>query len=256
MKKDNITDINEYRSLHNSDMGDNLNNAPDILEEELSEELIQAYLDAADIDTPKLWARVEAGFDREYADMLATGADLNNDYTQTEEAYSKKTDTGKAYRRVIAGKYIGMAAAVILIIILAIPAIMSGFGGRTKSDESLMDSIEYETESDSGYSVEANMEASMESEAGMENSIESNMQTGMKDNMESNMQTGMDDVSADEETIDAADGTAAESVAGDADKTSNSGSTEAEVRDDDASDESFEFVLTFCIGYLRQFIAK
>lgn len=97
MKEDNKIDITEYINPDN----------------ELSDEMIQAYLDAADIETPDLWNGIEAGFDRE----------LNN--------LERERKLQKARRR----KYAGIAAAAVLITIIALPVIlMSGRSKESKSD--------------------------------------------------------------------------------------------------------------------------
>lgn len=86
MKKDNKIDLTEYINPEN----------------ELSEEMIQAYLDAAEMDTPDLWTDVAAGYEKEYKELI------------------KERQLNKARRK----KYWGVAAAVLLVTIIVVPVIM------------------------------------------------------------------------------------------------------------------------------------
>lgn len=86
MEKDNRIDITEYINPEN----------------ELSEEMVQAYLDAAEREAPDLWNSIEAGFDMEL------------------ETLNHERKLKKARRR----KYAGIAAAVIMITAIAVPVIL------------------------------------------------------------------------------------------------------------------------------------
>ena len=138
---------------------------------ELSDEMIQAYLDAADMDTPDLWSRIEDGFDREYADMQNEGMQTNNTSIQQdgmkqdddvinvpeimENTSNIENDNGSMdnvvqfgkYRfRAKKKKYFGIVAAVILVAIIAIPVLKLGSGGRTKSGDTIDNSVKGEFE--------------------------------------------------------------------------------------------------------------
>lgn len=115
MKKNNITEFDEYKS-NNFNMPDN----PEI--EELSDEMIDAYLNAIDLETPDLWNRIEVGFEKEYSQMLS---ETNTNVIE----FSNNTAVKK---RKASRRYMGLVAAVILITIIAIP--IMNLGGRTKSD--------------------------------------------------------------------------------------------------------------------------
>ncbi len=113
-RSNNITNINEYRenimpdtSAFNID-----NQATENMEEFVSEEFVNAYLQATGQNTPDLWSRIEAGFEIEAGDIR-------------REQRARATRTKKV---------LGFVAAVALITIIAIPVMMMGIGGE-KSEE-------------------------------------------------------------------------------------------------------------------------
>ncbi len=129
MKKNNITDINEYKK----NMSDSTLDAAlkDVSEanadvEQLSDEMLEAYLDNIDMEIPDLWNRIETGFD----------AELSN-------SESKQTRVVK-WRR-----YAGIAAAV-LVIAIAIPVVLLN-NRSNKSDLNYIMEYEDKGNSDDGY---------------------------------------------------------------------------------------------------------
>lgn len=87
--------------------------------EALSEQEMNAYLSMTDEDTPDLWAKIEEGFAKE------TEKVKNNENDKVTNITSKKIKT----------KYIGILAACVLAVIIAIPVLGGAMGGRTKSDQ-------------------------------------------------------------------------------------------------------------------------
>ena len=127
MKKDNITDLNEYKSQSLQE---------NIPVEELSDEMLNAYFQAADMDTPDLWSKIEEGYKAEYLNI-------------EREKYIKK-----ASRR----KVTGIVAAAVLITIIAVPMLMLGGNrGDTKSNDMITneDSIKYQDAETDGVMNEA-----------------------------------------------------------------------------------------------------
>lgn len=84
----------------------------DNVEEFVSEEFVNAYLNATNQNTPDLWSRIEAGFEEE-----ARGIIVNQ---KVKSARIKKT--------------VGFVAAAALITVIAVPVMMMGMGGE-KSEE-------------------------------------------------------------------------------------------------------------------------
>ncbi|MGN0151945.1 MAG: hypothetical protein ACI39Q_05680 [Wujia sp.] len=87
--------------------------------EEMNDEMLQAYMEASDMETPDLWDRVEQGFEQEMADI--------RDEKTIQFVPGKK----KAVWR----RYAGLAAAVLLCVIL-IPAVVRS---NIKSGEKSID---------------------------------------------------------------------------------------------------------------------
>lgn len=98
----NIYDIND---IHN--------------EEEFTDEMLQAYLDNVDVETPDLWERIEAGFDAE----IENSADAKKNST--------KSSTGgrQGLRR-----YAGLVAAIVVCTIVIPVAMLSNKNKNTKND--------------------------------------------------------------------------------------------------------------------------
>lgn len=101
MKDNNVIDFNLINEENNG----------------ISEEMLQAYMNATDIDTPDLWERIDAGFLPEY------------------ENYSKEQVKQKKIKKQIKKKYFVMAAAVVLVVLIAIPVML---GGRNKSEDNVL----------------------------------------------------------------------------------------------------------------------
>lgn len=107
--------------------------------EALSEQEMNAYLSMTDEDTPDLWARIEEGFAEEAGNVKNNGNDKVTNIT------SRKIKT----------KYIGILAACVLAVVIAIPVLGGAMGGRKKSGNYVskdMDNAEYE---DTAYPTEA-----------------------------------------------------------------------------------------------------
>ncbi len=123
----NITDINEYQNNIMPDTtGANIYNAAsnmsmstsdiaanDNVEEFVSEEFVNSYLQATNQNTPDLWSRIEAGFQEEVWDMVAE----------------------KRRRNARVLKTVGYVAAAALITLVAIPAMLLSMGGSNTKDE-------------------------------------------------------------------------------------------------------------------------
>lgn len=86
--------------------------------EALSEQEMNAYLSMAEEDTPDLWDRIEDGFAREAGNVK----DSKNDKVRS-------ITSGRMKR-----KYIGIIAACVLAVVIAIPVLGGAMGGRNKSD--------------------------------------------------------------------------------------------------------------------------
>lgn len=87
--------------------------------EELNDEMLEAYLKLSDEQIPDLWNRIEAGYE--------------------EEIKTIKKEKNKKH---MVQKYIGLAAAVLFVVIIAIP--VSGVMNNKKSD-SRSDKVENKT---------------------------------------------------------------------------------------------------------------
>lgn len=110
MEKNNVTNLNEYKSEYLFE--DNI--------EQMTPEMLEAYERAMDMNTPDLWSRIEAGYDREYATI------------ESERKLEKKRRT----------KTLTAIAAAILIIVIAVPVMTmqnskkeSKGKDKTKNDE-------------------------------------------------------------------------------------------------------------------------
>lgn len=104
----NIYDIND---IHN--------------EEELTDEMLQAYLDNVDIETPDLWERIEAGFDAE----IENSADAKKNST-------KGNTGGRQELR----RYAGLVAAIVVCAIVIPVAMLNSNNKNTKNDNAAYDS--------------------------------------------------------------------------------------------------------------------
>mgnify|MGYP007039780800 CR=1 FL=1 len=104
----NIYDIND---IHN--------------EEELADEMLQAYLDNVDVETPDLWERIEAGFDVE----IENSADAKKNRT------NGNTGGRQGLRR-----YAGLVAAIVVCAIVIPVAMLSSNNKNTKNDNVAYDS--------------------------------------------------------------------------------------------------------------------
>lgn len=104
----NIYDIND---IHN--------------EEELTDEMLQAYLDNVDVETPDLWERIEAGFDVE----IENSADAKKNRT------NGNTSGRQGLRR-----YAGLVAAIVVCAIVIPVAMLSSNNKNTKNDNVAYDS--------------------------------------------------------------------------------------------------------------------
>ncbi len=153
MKKDNNITENTYNNMVDFNQFVNTDN-------ELSEEMLQAYLDVADMDTPDLWSRIDAGYDREVIHI--------NDEKKINKKHNKKI--------------ISFIAAAVLLTLIALPVVM--LGGRSnekdmvtekaKDEEIAFEAADTESAADMEYAeaaVEEN-EATMEMvEAPAENAV-------------------------------------------------------------------------------------
>ena len=154
----NITNINEYRehimpdttgyniytaaqNLQNGTLGTvpyadySANN----MEEFVSQEFVNSYLQATDIRTPDLWNRIEAGFELEAGDVI-----------EQHKLKSKRTR-----------KVLGFVAAAAVITIIAVPVLMFGSGGA-KSEDIMYSTTELCVD---GYCEETNDSVAMEAPA-------------------------------------------------------------------------------------------
>lgn len=104
----NIYDIND---IHN--------------EEELTDEMLQAYLDNVDVETPDLWERIEAGFDVE----IENSADAKKNRT------NGNTGGRQGLRR-----YAGLVAAIVVCAIVIPVAMLSSNNKNSKNDNVAYDS--------------------------------------------------------------------------------------------------------------------
>lgn len=184
MKKDNKITENTYNNMVDFNQYINPDN-------ELSEEILQAYLNATDIETPDLWSRIDAGFDSEVTQ-------INN-----EKKLNKKRNK----------KFITFIAAAFLITLIAIPIVM--LGGRSNEKDMVTEGIKsediaFETmEEESVAATEYAEESAEENEAAME-------EAPVEDMQESDNETVMstDDVenSVESAPTDVADGNADEGI--------------------------------------------
>ena len=89
--------------------------------EALSEQEMNAYLSLVQEDTPDLWDRIEDGFAREAENVKDNGNDKVINITS----------------RKMKRKYIGIIAACVLAVVIAIPVLGGAMGERNKSDNSV-----------------------------------------------------------------------------------------------------------------------
>lgn len=112
MNNNNITDLNEYK---------NQNLQAEVVEE-FSDEMVQAYIDAAGMDTPDLWNKIDAGFESECATI------------RVEKQQKKQV------RKKVRKKVTGIVAAAVLLTVIAIPVM--ALMGNSKGEKEK--SIDYE----------------------------------------------------------------------------------------------------------------
>ena len=142
MKKDNKITENTYNNMVDFNQYVNPDN-------ELSEEMLQAYLDATDMETPDLWSRIDAGFDSEVTQ-------INN-----EKKLNKKRNK----------KFITFIAAAVLLTLIALPIAM--LGGRSNEKDMVTEGIKdediaFEAEAESAAADMDATEASFEENAAMD----------------------------------------------------------------------------------------
>lgn len=146
MKKDNKITENTYNNMVDFNQYVNPDN-------ELSEEMLQAYLEAADMETPDLWSRIDDGFDSEVTQ-------INN-----EKKLNKKRNK----------KFITFIAAAVLLTLIALPIAM--LGGRNNEKDMVTEGIKHEdiafdAEAESAAADMDATEASFEeNEAAMEEAV-------------------------------------------------------------------------------------
>lgn len=116
MSKDNTTDLNEYK-----------NNMSDEESVELPKELLEAYIKNVDDATPDLWNRIEAGFDDEIKNIGSTPHNKNK-----------------------WKKYMGIAAAMLVVAIAVPVALNIGGMGSKKSDSGFADKYEEKADGTQG----------------------------------------------------------------------------------------------------------
>lgn len=107
--------------------------------EALSEQEMNAYLSMTDEDTPDLWDRIEKGFAKEAENIK------NNENDKVTNITSRK----------IKRKYIGILAACVLAVVIAIP-VLGGMGGTKKSADYVCNDVDNAAYEDTeGYSMDA-----------------------------------------------------------------------------------------------------
>ena len=103
-----------------------------------NEELEKLYKEALNADVPDYWDKIEAG-------IKATG---ESKIISLDAAREKKAKTGRNMK-----PYIGLIAAAILMVVIAVPVFIAGFGDRRKNDSK--ESKDMPAESFSGDAVSA-----------------------------------------------------------------------------------------------------
>ncbi len=101
--------------------------------EALSEQEMNAYLSMVEEDTPDLWDRIEDGFAKE------AGKVKNSENNKVTSITSRK----------IRRKYVGIIAACVFAVVIAIPVLGGALGGRNKSDNYVAkdsDNVAYQEE--------------------------------------------------------------------------------------------------------------
>lgn len=107
----------------------NNDNIAEFNNEALTEQEIDAYLSVMEEDTPDLWDKVEAGFAKEAENVKGNGNDKVTSITS----------------RKIKRKYIGIIAACVLAVVVAIPVLGGVMGGRNKSADNVCKDSDYST---------------------------------------------------------------------------------------------------------------
>lgn len=142
-RNNNITNINEYRANNMpGNSGVNINNVNYIVNineaeygnqvEFVSDDMINSYMQAVDMQTPDLWDRIQTGFDMENAELIRE--------KKLKQSRNKKL--------------IGFAAAAVLITVIAIPII-----GLNNIEREETKSSDYRN--DSIYNMEQAVESEM-----------------------------------------------------------------------------------------------
>ncbi|MCM1288560.1 MAG: hypothetical protein NC240_09650 [Clostridium sp.] len=94
-------------------------NIAELNSEALSEQEMNAYLSMTAEDTPDLWDRIEEGFAKE------TESVINNEDNKVTPITARKIKT----------RYIGIIAACLLAVVIAIPVLSGVMGGEKKSND-------------------------------------------------------------------------------------------------------------------------
>lgn len=126
----NIYDIND---IHN--------------EEELTDEMLQAYLNNVDVETPDLWERIEAGFDAE----IENSADAKKNST-------KSSTGGRQELR----RYAGLVAAIVVCAIV-IPVAMLSNNNKNNNKNTKNDNAAYDSDITAAQESAEMADESMES---------------------------------------------------------------------------------------------
>ncbi|MBR3599443.1 MAG: hypothetical protein IKL53_06125 [Lachnospiraceae bacterium] len=146
----NITNINEYRANNMpGNSGFNINEAEYANQVEfVSDEMVNAYMQTVDMQTPDLWSRIEAGFETENAELIKE--------RKLKQARNKKL--------------IGFAAAAVLITVIAIPILSAN---SIDKEEKMSRDYRNEVVQEMGQSMESEMAADeMVTEAYLEDSAD------------------------------------------------------------------------------------
>lgn len=234
MNKDNLTDLNEYK-----------NNMPDSNMEELSDELINSYMNCIENDTPDLWSRIDAGFDEEINKLtymnnteVYDAKNVSNGIVQNKIADGSKVSVKK---KVTWRRYAGLVAAI-LIIAIAIPVAITQKRSKKSEDVSFISKGDVaeecaEDESDAFcedteayYSETNNIKAD-------EYSTEADMPADEYIDQAGNMNAGETEMKVEEgkeESVDMAEG--------EADENSNDADTQKDVIQN--TDSKYEFIGT------------
>ncbi len=122
MKNNNITDFDNYKENMMSDMSGI---------EHIDDDMINAYLNATDFETPDLWERIDAGVEPQFEEIR-----------RNEEAARRKRTV----------KAIGFVAAAAVLAVIATPLLFQGgIGDKSESmTESTTEASMYESAAEDG----------------------------------------------------------------------------------------------------------